>query len=69
MYGLLSATQVGIVHEVVVQQGVVMIGLQANSRHQDILGLFAPEVVTQQGKNWTDAFAANGKHVLYGLVE
>ena len=46
-----------------------MIGLQANSRHQDILGLFAPEVVTQQGKNRTDAFAANGKHVLHWLIE
>ena len=42
VYRHLSTTYIGIVHKVVVKEGVVMIGLQTNSRHKDVLWLFAP---------------------------
>jgi len=57
MNGGLTATHIGIVHQVVVQQGEVMIGLQSNGRHEDILGLRFPQVIGHEHEYRTDAFA------------
>ena len=69
MYRHLSTTHIGIVHEVVVKKGVVMIGLQANGRHQDVLWLLTPQVVTKECQHRTDALATYCQHILYRLIE
>ena len=52
-----AATLVSIVHQVVVEQGVVVIGLQCAGRSQYALRILAEEVVGQQHQRRADALA------------
>ena len=58
VYGLVSATQVGIVHEVVMQKRVVVVGLQATSRHDYRLGVVLEQIVGKEHQHGAYALAA-----------
>ena len=69
MYRLVSASHVGIVHQVVVQQRVVVVGLQSDGRHQDALWVLFPQVIPHERQDGADALSANRQHILYGFVQ
>ena len=54
----LTASHIGIVHQVVMEQRIVMIGLQTQGRHQDLLGMFLEQVIAQQHQYRTDTLTA-----------
>ena len=58
VYGLVTAAQVGIVHEVVVQKRVVVVGLQATSRHDYRLGVVLEQIVGKEHQHGAYALAA-----------
>ena len=69
VYGLVSAAQVGVVHEVVVQQGVVMVSLKRTGGHENAFGVVLEEVVGKEHEYGAYAFAAHRQHILYGYVK
>ena len=69
MYRLMAATQVGIVHQVVVQQGVVVVGFNTTGWHENVLGVFAPEVIAKQHQHRADALATKREYILDRIIE
>ena len=67
--GGMSAPEVGIVHEIVVEQRVVMIGLQRTCRGQDAFRVVLVHVVDEEHEHGTYALASEGEYILNGLVE
>ena len=67
--GGVAAPEVGIIHEVVVEQRVVMIGLQRTCRGQDAFRVVLIHVVDEEHKHGTYALASEGEYILDGLVE
>ena len=54
-----SSAHVGIVHEVVVQQGIVMVCLKCTCLHEYALGVFLIKIVGKQHHHWTYALASH----------
>ena len=69
MYRLMSTPQVGIIHQVVMQQGIVMIGLQTTGRHEDILRLVFKKVVRHQHQYRAYALATDGEHITDRVIQ
>ena len=65
----LAAADVGIVHEVIVKQSVVVICLYGAGGHQDALGVVAPEAVREHHQYGAYAFSAEREHVADGFIE
>ena len=65
----MTATHVGIIHKVVVEQCVVMICLETNGRHKDVLGLLTPQIIAEQHKYRAYALAAQREYIFYWFVE
>ena len=51
------------------QQGEIVVGLQSQRVIDDGIDIVAVEVIPHEHKQGTDAFAANGQDVAYGVVE
>ena len=58
VYRLVTSAQVGVVHEIVVQQRVVMVGFQCTCRREDTLRVILEHVVAEQHEHGTYAFAS-----------
>ena len=69
VYGFVSATQVGVVHEVVVQKRVVVVCLQATSRHDYRLGVVLEQIVGKEHQHGAYALAAKREYVADRFVE
>ena len=65
----MASPHVGIIHKVVVQQGIVVVGFQSYGRHKDVIGLFTPEVIGHKHEHGTDALATERQYILYRLIE
>ena len=55
----MSAAQVGVVHEVVVEQRVVVVGLEGACRTEDALRIILEEVIGKKHENGAHALAAH----------
>ena len=66
--GLVTTAQIGIVHQVIMEQGIVVISLQGDGIHQDFLRVVLEDVVTQEHQGWTDALAPHREYILYRLI-
>ena len=69
MHGGFATSHVGIVHQVIVQQCIVMIGLQCTGGHQYVFRIVLIHIVCQQHQHGTDTLAAKRKHILDRLVD
>ena len=69
VYGLMSAPQVGVVHKVVVQKRVVVVGLYGACRHYDVLRIVPEQFVCEHHENRTYAFPADRQHISYRLIQ
>ena len=58
MDGSMTTPHIGIIHQVVVQQGKVVIGLETNGRHHDALRIVAIEIVGEQHQHRAHALAS-----------
>jgi hypothetical protein len=65
----MATPQVGIVHQIVVQQRIVVVGLQTGGLHEDSLRVVLEEVVGQQHERGTNALATQREHIVDGVVE
>ena len=65
----MSTSKVCIVHEVVVQQRVVVISLQSASRWKDAFGVVFEHVVCQHHERRSYSLSPDGKDILDGLVK
>ena len=66
--GFMTTAKIGIVHQVVVQQGIVVISLQSDGVHQDFLRVFLEYVVAQEHQNRTNALASERENILHWLI-
>ena len=69
MYGGLPPAHIGIVHKVVVEECVIVVGLQGASTGENLFGVILKEVVGQKHQRGADAFAPHGEHILDGSIE
>ena len=69
MNGHVPAAQVGIVHEVVVKQRIVVISFQCASHRQHRLGIVFVEIVGEQQERRPYPLPSEREHILDGLVE
>ena len=69
MHRLMTAPHVGIVHQVVVQQGEVVIGLQSEGLRHNAQGVVLEEVVGQQHQYGAHTLATDGQHILDGFIQ
>ena len=64
-----AATHLGMVHQVVVEERVVVVGLEGESGGQCALHVIAIKAVAHQCQHGADAFAAAIEDVGYRLVK
>ena len=69
VHGGKAAAHVGTVHQVVVQQRVVVVGFQAYGGGHHAVHVVAIEAVGQQHQCGAQAFASHVEHVAYGFIE
>ena len=69
VHGHVTAAQVGIVHQVVVEQCIVVVGLQGAGGHKDRLWVVLVEIVRQQHERGADAFATQREYILDGFIK
>ena len=69
MHGLVTTAKVGVVHQVVVQQRVVMVSLQCGGLHENALRVILVELIGKQHEHWPNALATHGQHIAYRIVE
>ena len=48
VYGLMTTTEVSIIHQVVVQESIVVISLKSYRIHQNLLRIILEEIVSQE---------------------
>ena len=60
VYSQLATTHIGIVHQVVVQQSIVMIRLQRDGIHQNLLRILLIKIVRHQHQGRANALATHG---------
>ena len=65
----MTATQISIVHEVVMQKRIVMVGLKCTSRHKDSLGILLEEIIRKEHKHWAYALSSHREHITYRFVK
>ena len=65
----IAAAHIGIIHEVIVEQRVVMIGFQGNGRRKDTLGIFLVEIIAEQHQRGAYALAPHRQHVFNRIIE
>ena len=65
----LAATDFRPVHKVVMQKGEVMIGLDGNGRHENMLYILPVHVIGHEHQYGAQAFSAQGEYVPDGLVQ
>ena len=58
-----------VVHQVIVQKGVVVVCLQRTSLHEYALRIVFVEIVRQEHQHRADALAAYGKYILDRSVD
>ncbi len=63
------ASHLGVVHQVVVEQGMVVVGLYAECRRQGALYVFAEEAVGEEQQGGAQALSAGFEGVLDGGIE
>ena len=66
---LVATPHVGIVHQVVVQQGKVVIRFQSDSLSHNALRIVLVKVIGQQCQHRAYALAANREHILDRLIQ
>ena len=69
VHGLMSAAQVGVVHEVVVEQRVVVVGLEGACRTEDALRIILEEVIGKKHEDRAHALATHRQDISYWLIE
>ena len=69
MDGRITPTHIRIIHQVIVEQRVVMIGFQRNGRRQDTLRILLVEIVSEQHQRGPYAFAPYRKYIFNGVIE
>ena len=69
MYSGVSASHVGIVHEVVMEEGVVMVCLQSAGCREYGVRIVLVEVITHEHEYWAYALASQREDIAYRLVE
>lgn len=65
----MSAAQVGVVHEVVVEQRVVVVGLEGACRTEDALRIILEEVIGKKHEDRAHALATHRQDISYWLIE
>ena len=65
----MPAPHVGIVHEVVVKQRVIMVYLQSHGHFQRLVDVLAVHIIYKQQHNGTDSLSAQRHYVAYGFVK
>ena len=69
MHRLVTTTHIGIVHQVVVQQGEVMIGLQSDGLRDDTLWIILKEIIAHQHQHRAHTLASQRQHVLDRFIQ
>ena len=69
VYCRAAASHIGVIHEVVVQQRVVVVGLQTDGCGHGAVEVFAVDAVGQQEKGGAQALSAFLKNILDGFVK
>ena len=67
--GGLAAPHVGTVHEVVVEEGVVVVSLDADGGGEGLFGVLVVEAAGEEEEGGAEALAAHGEDVFDGFVE
>ena len=65
----MSTTHISVVHQVVVQQSKVVVGLQSEGLRHNAQWIVFIEIVRQHGEYWTYTFSADRQYVLNGVVQ
>ena len=69
MHRLVSAPQVGVVHQVIMEKCIVVISLQSHSLHENALRIILIQIVSQQHQHGPHAFATHRQHILHRLIK
>ena len=69
MNSLIAPTHIGMIHQVVVEQREVVIGLYTDGLRHDTFGILAIEVIGQEHEDGTDTLTAQRQHIAYRIVE
>ena len=65
----MTSTHIGLIHQVVVKQREVVIGLHTDGLRHDTEGIIAEEVIGQEHEDRTDALATQRQHIADRIVE
>ena len=69
MNRFMTATQISIVHQVIMQQSIVMISFQGNGIHQNLLRIVLEKIVAQKHERRTNTLATHRKYVSDRLIK
>lgn len=69
MYGGFAASHVGMVHQVIVQQGVVVVSFDAHSRGCGMVDVVLVQAISHEQQGGAQAFASHREHIFDRFVQ